>query len=94
MFLFAARKHKAEELAPPRWKMMIASGVAIYPLILFLPGVLDPLTASLPPWLQAAVSVLCLTPLATVVMVPFVTWALQWWLYRPADVREGRGRIA
>lgn len=64
---------------------MIASGVAIYPLILFLPRVLDPLTASLPPWLQAVVSVVCITPLATLVTIPIVTWVLQRWLYRPAD---------
>lgn len=64
---------------------MIASGVAIYPLILFLPHVLDPLTASLPRSLQAVVSVLCITPLATLVMIPIVTWVLQRWLYRPAD---------
>ena len=69
-------------MAPPRWKMLIASGLAIYPLILVLPPLLEPITARLPHWLGGLATVLAITPLATFVTLPTVTWLLQRWLYR------------
>lgn len=69
-------------MAPRHGKMMIASGLAIYPLILFIPPLLEPLTQGLPHWLSGLATVVTITPMATFVTLPIVTWILQRWLYR------------
>ena len=84
MFTIAdKRKDRADALAPPPWKMMIASGLAIYPLILFVPPMIEPYTASLSRPSAALVQVGILTPLSTLVMIPSISRALKRWLYRP-----------
>lgn len=82
MFPTATRKREADAFAPPQWKMVIASGLAVYPLILFIPPALKPVTAGLPQWIVALSTVVCITPLATFATLPAVTWILQRWLYR------------
>lgn len=85
------RKDRADALLPPVWKTMIASAVAIYPLILFILPAIEPWTEALPTWLATLVQVGLLTPLSTLVMIPLVSWALKHWLYRdppPAAARD------
>ena len=84
MFTIAdKRKDMADALTPPPWKMMIASALAIYPLIYFLPPALEPYTEDLPTWLATLAQVALLTPLSTLVMIPAASWALKRWLYKP-----------
>ena len=45
------RKDLADALTPPQWKTMIASALAIYPLVYFILPVLRPHTDKLPQWL-------------------------------------------
>lgn len=84
MFTIAdSRKDRADALAPPMWKMLIASAIAVYPLILFVLPFIQPYTKALPKPLGALAQVAVLTPLSTVIMIPLVTGALKRWLYRP-----------
>lgn len=78
----AARKQTADAMAPPRWKAVIASGLAIYPLILFIPDLVKSATAAAPHWLQSLATVSVITPIATFATLPAVNWLLQRWLYR------------
>ena len=78
------RKEMADALTPPLWKMMIASALAIYPLILFVLPAIRPYADMLPKWLGALATVSVLTPLSTLVMIPLVSAALKRWLYKPA----------
>lgn len=83
MFSIAdTRKDRADALAPPRWKAMIASALAIYPLIYFVLPAIEQYTEALPTWLATLVEVGVLVPLSTSIMVPAVSWALRKWLYR------------
>ena len=69
-------------MAPPRWKAMVASGLALYPLVLFIPDLLKRVTGPLPTPLEALTTVCVITPLATFVMLPTVNRLLRGWLYR------------
>ena len=85
MFTIAdKRKDRADALTPPLWKTMIASALAIYPLVYFILPLLKPYTDQLPQWLGALITVGVLTPLSTLIMIPAVSWALKRWLYKPA----------
>ncbi|MEO1084228.1 MAG: antibiotic biosynthesis monooxygenase [Acidobacteriota bacterium] len=66
---------------PPRWKMVIVTLIAIYPLILFLVPALAKLLAHFPPALAALTSTLTLVILMTYVVMPTLTRILCAWLY-------------
>lgn len=72
---------------PPKWKTVITSAVAIYPMILTVPKVLGPFTAGLPVWLSAAITVAVLIPLMTWVVAPLVARFFRPWLYPSASAR-------
>ena len=85
MFTIADKRAEiADAVKPPGGKMLIASALAIYPLILFVLPAIRPYTEQLPKWLGALATVAVLTPLSTLVMIPLVSRALRRWLYRPA----------
>lgn len=78
---------------PPRWKMMLASAVGIYPMISLMPLMLGPLVAHLPRWLGNLVTVAVLMPLMTWGVMPLVTRVLRPWLYpTPGVSRSGHAR--
>lgn len=68
--------------APPKWKTAVASAIGIYPLIMFVPDLLNPVTIQLPKWLGTLIVIVVLSPLITWIAMPFVTWILGAWLYR------------
>jgi antibiotic biosynthesis monooxygenase (ABM) superfamily enzyme len=71
--------------APPKWKTAIVSALAIYPLISFIPGLLAPLTRSLPMWLANLVTIVLIMPLVTWVVMPLMTRLFRPWLYPAKD---------
>ncbi|WDZ82123.1 antibiotic biosynthesis monooxygenase [Micromonospora cathayae] len=73
---------------PPRWKQAVTIWLAFFPLSLtatlltgrFLPGV--PVAA------RTLLITVCLTPLMTYLVLPWITGRLRWWLHgRPAPWR-------
>lgn len=66
---------------PPKWKMAIASAIAIYPLILFVQPVLAPLMRGAPRWLAVLMQMALITPLMTWIVLPTVIRLLKTWLY-------------
>jgi uncharacterized protein len=66
---------------PPKWKTAVVSAIGIYPVISFLPGLIRPLTSSLPGWLATLVSIMIMMPLMTWVIMPQVTRLFRGWLY-------------
>ncbi|WP_187239325.1 hypothetical protein [Actinomadura sp. HBU206391] len=67
--------------APARWKMVIATFSAIYPLSLLFQGVIAPATQNWPLALRALVFPLVMVPLLTYAVMPNVSRLLRRWLY-------------
>jgi antibiotic biosynthesis monooxygenase (ABM) superfamily enzyme len=65
---------------PPRWKMWLISLAAIYPLVLLFQAFLNPLIASWPLPLRAAMFPLILLTTMTYGVMPLVTRLLRPWL--------------
>lgn len=66
---------------PPRWKMLIATAVGIYPLGLFFQAFIAQYLHLVPLWIRPIILIGMLTPLMTYVVMPFVTKQLKPWLY-------------
>lgn len=74
--------------APPRWKMALASLIAIFPLALSVNALVLPHAASWPLPLRVLLLTSILTPTMTWVVMPALTRVLADWLYPPP---YGRG---
>ena len=72
---------RRDVLPAPKWKMAIASIIAIYPLILFIQPAVAPLVRGTPRWLAILIEMLLITPLMTWVVLPLVIRLLKAWLY-------------
>lgn len=66
---------------PPRWKMAVATWLAIYPMIFALSVVTGPVLGELSIALRLLVTTGIMVPLMTWVVMPGVTRALRSWLY-------------
>ncbi len=78
---------------PAKHKMVIATVIGLYPLILFLAPILADALQVLPRPLAVLVSTLCTVLLMTYVVMPFVTRRLSRWLFpRRLTAPEGKGR--
>ncbi len=66
---------------PPRWKMVIATALGIYPLGLIFQAFVAPYLHLVPLWVRPIILSAILTPLMTYVVMPFVTGQLRPWLY-------------
>ncbi|MDG4862707.1 antibiotic biosynthesis monooxygenase [Streptomyces sp. T-3] len=66
---------------PPRWKMCISSGIAIFPISLFGNAVIAPHLSGLPLLLRTAPITVLFSVLMTYVAIPAVTKLLRRWLY-------------
>ncbi|HEX6472037.1 MAG TPA: antibiotic biosynthesis monooxygenase [Streptosporangiaceae bacterium] len=67
--------------APPRWKMVLVTFGAVYPLSLLLQATVVPAAQGLPLPLRGAVFPLLLVPLLTYVIMPGLSRLLRRWLY-------------
>jgi antibiotic biosynthesis monooxygenase (ABM) superfamily enzyme len=54
----------------PKWKSAALTFLAIYPMILFLPGLLEPFLKTFPAWLEKLILVLIVVVLMTWVVMP------------------------
>jgi antibiotic biosynthesis monooxygenase (ABM) superfamily enzyme len=66
---------------PPRWKMVLVTLVAVYPINLLFQGVLAPLTQSAPVWLRGLMFPVIMVPTLTYVIMPRLSRLLRGWLY-------------
>ena len=68
--------------APPApWKMALLSILGLYPTLLALNGLLEPLLRSAPEWLNALLSTCILSALITWPIMPLLTKIFHRWLY-------------
>jgi hypothetical protein len=83
---------KSSPATPPRWKQAVTIWLGFFPVSLLAAVLLGPLLDGYPVALRTLISTLCLTPLMTYWVLPFVTRSLQWWLQgRAAPWRRRRG---
>jgi antibiotic biosynthesis monooxygenase (ABM) superfamily enzyme len=66
---------------PPRWKMALATWMAIYPMILGLSIVTGPILGDLPLPVRLLVTTGLMVPVMTWAVMPLVTRLLRGWLY-------------
>jgi uncharacterized protein len=66
---------------PPRYKMMVISGITIYVLISLINLLIVPLLNPLPPFLQTFVVTLIMVAIMTYVAMPRMTKLFAGWLY-------------
>jgi len=66
---------------PPRWKMAVATWIAIYPMILGLSVLTGPILGALPIPLRLLATTGLMVPLMTWAVMPLVTRLLRGWLY-------------
>lgn len=69
---------------PPKWKSAVLVFVAIYPMILFLPGLLEPIMKIFPAWLGRLFSLMIAVVLMTWIVMPVLTRLFEKWL-EPQD---------
>jgi len=71
----------AAKVAPPRYKMALITLMSIYPLALFMPMLLNPLTGGLPLALSVFFTALLIVPLMLYFVMPAMVKLFSWWLY-------------
>ncbi|MEV4410388.1 antibiotic biosynthesis monooxygenase [Catellatospora sp. NPDC049609] len=88
------QEHSVEEArppAPPRWKQAVTIWLVFFPLSLLANAVAGRLLTGASLLSRTLIITLCLTPLMTYVMLPWITRRLEWWLHgRPAPWRRAR----
>ena len=68
---------------PPKYRMALVTLLAIYPLILLVPRIIDQLVPSIVPWyLTTLVSCVCTVILMTWFVMPTMTRIFSFWLFR------------
>ncbi|MES0335396.1 MAG: antibiotic biosynthesis monooxygenase [Candidatus Magnetobacterium sp. LHC-1] len=78
-----------ESQGPPRYKIVIVTVAAIYPLLKALNFVVNPLITALPLFFQDILKTTILVSLLTYVVMPFLTRILAFWLFDNAHSRGG-----
>ncbi|WP_144120210.1 antibiotic biosynthesis monooxygenase [Catellatospora sichuanensis] len=85
------QEHSIEEArapAPPRWKQAVTIWLVFFPLSLLANALAVRYLAGTVLVVRTLVITLCLTPLMTYLMLPWITRTLEWWLHgRPAPWR-------
>jgi len=66
---------------PPFWKSVVVGVICVYPLILALNWVLDPITSLFPSKIALLMNVVVLSGLLTYPVMPWVTRLLKGWLF-------------
>ena len=67
--------------APPRWKMVVATWIGVFPLLLLLQWLVAPLVDTVPLVLRVMAFALIVVTTATYVVMPRLTMLLRRWLY-------------
>lgn len=75
-----ALPHTAVALAPPRWKMLIAVSIGLYPILLASNTYVAPLLADWPLPARLIPLTICNIALMTYAVMPMLTWLLRDWL--------------
>ncbi|SBT37839.1 antibiotic biosynthesis monooxygenase [Micromonospora auratinigra] len=79
----------AAPAAPPRWKQAVTIWLAFFPLSLTATLLTAHFIAGVPLALRTLLMTLCLTPLMTYLVLPWITRQLHWWLHgQPAPWRR------
>ena len=82
-------------LAPPRYKMLIVTWLAVFPLLTAFNYALQPVFQGMPIWLRVLIGTTLVVPLMTYVVMPRMTRLFKAWLYPvwseggPSDVEIG-----
>lgn len=71
----------AAKVAPARYKMAFITLISIYPLALFIPILLDPLTGHLPLAVVVLITAAIIVPLMLYIVMPAMVKLFSWWLY-------------
>jgi len=87
MEMWFQRPQQHRLIKPPFWKQVIVGIIAVYPLLLVLQWMVNPLFAFLPAPAGLFVSVLIMVSLMTFPVMPIVTRTLTPWLYRRSGVK-------
>ncbi|MEM6839770.1 MAG: antibiotic biosynthesis monooxygenase [Cyanobacteria bacterium P01_C01_bin.120] len=66
---------------PPYYKKVVLGVMAVYPLILLANVVLDPMLTKLPPLMGLFFSVILVSALLTYPVMPYLSKAMNFWLY-------------
>jgi uncharacterized protein len=69
--------------APPRWKMVLVTLGAVYPLSVLFQGVVAPVTTPTPLLLRAAMFPVVMVPTLTYLVMPGLSRLFRRWLYPP-----------
>jgi hypothetical protein len=69
---------------PPRWKMVVVTCLALYPLANLLGPLWEPLLAGLSPWLATFLTIPATMLLMTYAVMPLLTRLCAGWLYPSA----------
>ena len=67
---------------PPRYKMVLVTVLAIYPLSVLVPLLLGPYIGFLPPLIRSLIIAACLVLLMTYVVMPLLTRLFANWLFK------------
>lgn len=73
-------KAKSSAPPPPKWKTAVLVLIAIYPLVMFLPGLLEPVLKLFPEWLGRLFSMMAAVALMTWVVMPVLNSLFKNWL--------------
>lgn len=68
-------------LAPPRWKMVVVTALALYPVVNLLTLIVGPLLAGRSPWLASLITIPIALVLMTYAVMPLATRLCARWLY-------------
>ena len=82
--------NKPLTIPPPRYKMVIVTFIALFPTILLVSLVLNPLLGTLPELLRLAIAIIVTMILMTYWIMPLVTRLLAFWLYDNKTVDSPR----
>lgn len=74
-------EHQAHQPHPPKYKMAIIIWIAVYVSIIPIINLIRPFTSELHFLIGSAITTSITVPLMTWVMIPFLSWLLQKWLY-------------
>ncbi|MDF7814015.1 antibiotic biosynthesis monooxygenase [Hymenobacter sp. YC55] len=76
---------RVKKSGPPKWKIALVTLLGIYPLIMVVPKLLEPLIGAWPPWLGNLVVTSSVMGLMTWLIMPLLTKVFNSWLYAGAQ---------